>query len=57
MSNPNLHMKHENYTIKFKEDVVRDAKEHSVNETVEKFTIHRKSIQEWKKKENCLNAV
>ena len=42
MSNPNLHMKHENYTIKFKEEVVRYAKEHSVNQTAEKFAIHLK---------------
>ena len=28
-----------------------------MNETADKFGIHRKSIQKWKKKENCLNAV
>ena len=50
-------MKQKKYAIKIKEEVARDAKENSVNETVEKFRIHRKSVQEWKKKENCLNAV
>ena len=48
-------MKHKKYTIKFTEEVVRYSKEHSVNETAEKFGIHR--VQEWKEKENCLNAV
>ena len=28
-----------------------------MNQTAQKFGIHRKSVQEWKKKENCLNAV
>ena len=57
MSNPNLRLKYKKCTIKFKEEVVRYSKEHSVNETGEKFGIHRKSVQEWKKKENCLNSV
>ena len=46
MSNPNIRVKHKKYTIK--EEVVGYAKEHSVNETAEKFGIHRKSVQEWK---------
>ena len=56
-SYPNLRVKHKKYIIKFKGEAIRYAKEHSVNETAEKFGIHRKSVQEWKKKENCLNAV
>ena len=51
MSNPNLRAKHKKYIIKFKEEVVSYAKEHSVNETAKKFRIHRKSVQEWKKNE------
>ena len=43
-------MKHRKYTIKFKEEAVGYAKEHSVNETAEKLGIHRKSVHEWKKK-------
>ena len=50
-------VKHKKYTIRFKKEIVRYAKEHSVNKTADKFGIHRKSIQKWKKKENCLNAV
>ena len=57
MCNPNLRVKHKKYKIKFKEEVVRYAKEYSVNETAKKFGIHRKSVQEWKKKENCLMEV
>ena len=53
----NLRVKHKKYTIKFKEEVVRYVKEHSVNETADKFGIHGKRVQEWKKKENCLNAA
>ena len=51
MTNPNLRAKHKKYIIKFKEEVVSYAKEHSVNETAKKFRIHRKSVQEWKKNE------
>ena len=57
MSNPNLRMNHKKYTIKFKEEVVRYAKEHSVNETAKKFGIHRKNVQDWKKIEKYLNVV
>ena len=46
----NLCVKHKKYTIKFKEEVVRYVKEHSVNETADKFEIHGKRVQEWKKK-------
>ena len=42
MSNPNLRVKHIKYRIKFKEEVVKHAKEHSVNETAEQFEKYRK---------------
>ena len=42
MPNQNLRVKHKKNTIKFKEEVVRYAKEHSVNQTAEKFAIHLK---------------
>ena len=42
ISDPNLRVKHKKYLIKFKQKVVRYAKEHSVNQTAEKFAIHLK---------------
>ena len=53
----NLRVKNKKYRIKFKEEVVRYAKEHSVDETAKKFRIHRKSVHKSKKKESCLNVV
>ena len=50
MFNPNLRVKHKKYTIKFKEEAVRYKKEHSVNKTAKKFGIHRKSVEDWKKR-------
>ena len=43
-------MKQKKYTIKIKEEVARDAKENSVNETVEKFRIHKKAFKSGRKK-------
>ena len=33
------------------------AKEHSVNSTADKFGVHRKSVQEWKRQANSLRQV
>lgn len=57
MSNPRLTIKHKKYTIKFKQEVVKYAKEHSVVATAEKFRINRKNVQEWKKMESSLHSV
>ena len=57
MPSPGLAVKHKKYTIKFKEEVVKYAKEHSVVATAQKFRIHRKNVQEWKRMENRLHSV
>ena len=49
--------KHKKYFIKFKKEVVEYAKEYSVYGTADKFGVHRKSVQEWKKQANSLRQV
>lgn len=46
-----LKIKHRKYTLKFKQEVILYAKQNSVNAAANKFGIHRKSVQEWKKQE------
>lgn len=41
--------KHESYTVKFKINVAKYAKEHTISETSRTFNIDRKRIREWKK--------
>ena len=53
-STENLKVRHKKYTLKFKKEVAAYANENSIRSAAEKFGIHRKSVQEWKKRETQL---
>ena len=46
-----LKIKHRKYTLKLKQEVILYVKQNSENAAANQFSIHRESVQEWKKQE------